>query len=384
MNNHPIFIVGASRSGTTLLAAMLNAHSRIACGPESQILNKIKPRQLKKILADIYWPRLAVDALSKITIAEEPVLSAFSLQKAEVENALQRKPPGTGALFEAVAGLYAEKQGKPRWAEKTPRHLLHLHTLRSAFPEGRIIRIVRDPRDSALSMRQLPWASDTYLANLYLWCAWYEQSDAFFDRDPRAMTVIYENLIANPRAELQRICDFIGESFEEAMLDTANSGAMLATKNEIWKQQVSAPLDPGRLFRWKRELSRADRVISDTVCQKWLHKFGYECQKEAVSVLPCKGLHGRAIERNLEWIYANLEKGRVCMESYSWRTVDEVVVFMDIADFKSHRSYAKILSSLLWRRLTGKKTAIKFNHLDVGFKMKKNILRYLGSNANEP
>ena len=41
MKPAPIFIVGVPRSGTTLLSAMLAAHSRLSCGPENSLFPQI-------------------------------------------------------------------------------------------------------------------------------------------------------------------------------------------------------------------------------------------------------------------------------------------------------------------------------------------------------
>jgi hypothetical protein len=80
-NNSPIFIVASSRSGTSLLAAMLSAHSRIACGPETQILHKISKLRLARILADTEWPRRATHCLSKIQLADQPIIDIYDLTK---------------------------------------------------------------------------------------------------------------------------------------------------------------------------------------------------------------------------------------------------------------------------------------------------------------
>ena len=57
MTNKPIFIVGAPRSGTTLLSAILGSHSRIACGPETQFFSKLNLPALSSAAEDSYWPK---------------------------------------------------------------------------------------------------------------------------------------------------------------------------------------------------------------------------------------------------------------------------------------------------------------------------------------
>ena len=70
---------------------------------------------------------------------------------------------------------------KQLWVEKTPNHILHLAMMRRLYPAAKVVRIVRDPRDSALSMAdRLPWASDFALDNAYLIQDWHRKKSAFF------------------------------------------------------------------------------------------------------------------------------------------------------------------------------------------------------------
>ncbi len=60
----------------------------------------------------------------------------------------QIKPaPVVRAFFE----LYAEKQGKPRWGDKTPGYTQHIRKISKVLPEARFIHLIRDGRDVTLS-----------------------------------------------------------------------------------------------------------------------------------------------------------------------------------------------------------------------------------------
>ena len=50
-------------------------------------------------------------------------------------------------LFVWVHEQYAERQGKPRWADKTPGYALILDYVDSLFPDCQVIHVIRDPRD---------------------------------------------------------------------------------------------------------------------------------------------------------------------------------------------------------------------------------------------
>lgn len=279
INKQPIFIVGAPRSGTTLLSATLANHSQIACGPETQFFNKLNPQVLHHVEFD--WPRKAVKAVMALNLSGQPVHELFELTEGEIESYLSLRLPSLRTLLESLTAQYAQKAGKIRWAEKTPNHLVHLPLIRKLFPESPIIRIVRDPRDSAISMKKLPWASQSVLANCYFWNEWFSVSHEFCIKDEKTLTIRYEDFVLNPKKSLEGLCNHIGESFEESMLDTSQSASRVTSPNETWKAQVSQSLDPTRLYVWKRVLSKQLRRATSYACQSGIKAFEYELVEES-------------------------------------------------------------------------------------------------------
>lgn len=307
--NSPIFIVGSSRSGSSLLAAMLGAHSHIACGAETQLLPKIKPKQLDEILNDPEWPKCAVDQLSKLTLAGQRVTEIYNITDDEIYKTLIKKPRSIASLFESITENFAKQHNKIRWAEKTPRHLIYLDILRKEFPDAKIIRVVRDPRDSALSMRKLDWSSDEYFPNLYIWESWYRQSDKFFESDHNSMTIRYEDLMASPPDVLGKLCQFINEDYEAGMLETSKSGKLVSTPNERWKKQVSEKLDMSRCYRWKIELSDIENLASEFVVRNWLLKFGYETTGKKSKNICIRNFDTKVIEASYHLILSLAKHG---------------------------------------------------------------------------
>lgn len=295
MADAPIFVVGAPRSGTTLLASMLAGHPRIACGPETQFFNKLSPEQLRAAVADRAWPERAVQLVSSLTLAGQAVVTLFGHTGRDVRDFLAVREPSAQALLESLTELYAHKRGKTRWAEKTPNHLLHLPALRQHYPDAPIIRIVRDPRDSALSMRQLPWASRSALANAHLWTTWFGASQPFFESDARTLTVRYEDLVGEPERVLAVVCSFIGEAFEPGMLEFTRSAKGVSSPNETWKAANARTLDTGRTGRWRQEDPALQRALTYT-CRKGIEVFGYPCAETPTVTVRAHPLGLRAAE----------------------------------------------------------------------------------------
>ena len=165
----PVFVVGVARSGTTLLAAMLSAHSRLDCGPESRFFARYRhldAQARRRLVEPTLWPDPAMELLTSLRNQSHPVIGLFGLAEDEVRAWLAARPPALPTILESLTELHAQKAGKPRWIEKTPRHLLMTDTLRRLWPQARIVRIVRDPRDTAVSLSAMPFAKESVVGNL--------------------------------------------------------------------------------------------------------------------------------------------------------------------------------------------------------------------------
>jgi hypothetical protein len=326
VSDHPIFIVGAPRSGTTLLASMLASHSRIGCGPETQFFNKISPLQFQEALHDPVWPQKAIELITSLTLTQQKVYELFALSREEIADFLSKQEPSIRALLESLTATYAFKLGKPRWAEKTPNHLLHLDLIRQEFPRSPIIRIVRDPRDSAISMQKLPWASQSVLANGYFWDEWFQKSKLFFESDDNHLTVRYEDLISQPYLELQNICSFINEEFESGMLSPEKASQSVMSPNETWKLQNAKPLNSTRTLIWKKELVSPLQDAVTFSCIDGIEKFGYEFKLKPTQTLQVYPFHRKIIEQNGELFLSAAEQGIKLVKSPSPIAAGELLI----------------------------------------------------------
>lgn len=281
--NAPIFIVGAPRSGTTLLSAMLSNHSNLCCGPESQFFNKINVSALQKDLNNKNWIELSYKHVDKITLGDKKVLELFQLSQDEYYSYLYDKKPCISNILDCICGNFASKYNKPRWVEKTPGHILYLNLIRELFPNAYIIRIIRDPRDSTISMKQLPWTSHSFIENSITWKGRYLKSEYFLKNDTRSITIKYEDLIKDTQQTLKKISNHIEEDFQESMLDTSKTGIQVSTKSEPWKNQVSQKIDNSRISVWKHKLPNKYKKFSAWYFQKILIEHNYPLDRHNLS-----------------------------------------------------------------------------------------------------
>jgi hypothetical protein len=257
LTSRPVFVVGGPRSGTTLLAAMLAAHPAFDCGPETHGLSRwarLGSRERARILDRRDWPERATRYVCSLSLGKRPVHTLYGLSRADVRAWLATRDPSLAALLESLTAQRAARRGRARWVEKTPRHLEVPELILAGWPEARIVRIVRDPRDAAVSLTRVPFGTSSLLTNLSVLGRMNEAAAGFYRRDRRSLTLRYEDLVADPERELRRVCEHIGEGFSTAMLDGRGEVTGVAAEHEWWKGDVTGPLDPTRSGRWVDEM----------------------------------------------------------------------------------------------------------------------------------
>ena len=160
-----IFIVGVSRSGTTLMRNILERSDRIALAIENHFLGHILEREgaryyfrhagdlaqdetLRKIVDMIYSGEFQKRSRWREVSPYWRWLTA-NVEAEEMTRRLIALPPADRTergLFGAFLRVYADKQGRPIMGEKTPAHLAYVDTLLEWFPNGRVVHMIRDPR----------------------------------------------------------------------------------------------------------------------------------------------------------------------------------------------------------------------------------------------
>ena len=192
---------------------MLAAHPAFDCGPETHFLSRwtrLSRRERARILDPADWPLRAGAYVTSLSLGKEPVYPVYGLTAQDVQDWLAARPPSLATMLESLTAQRAYRAGKARWVEKTPRHLEVPELITDTWPHARIVRIVRDPRDAAVSLTKVPFGTPSLLTNLSVLARMNEAAADFYRASPQALTVRYEDLVATPERELRRICDFVG------------------------------------------------------------------------------------------------------------------------------------------------------------------------------
>ena len=265
-SSKPTFIVGAPRSGTTLLRNMLNRHPAIAVCRETEFYHFIyrRRRAFGNLAILRNRQRLVKEYLSTERIRR------LRLNLALLEQTLLEEGSSYEALFLSLLRLYARAHEKKRCGEKTPQHSLFAETLCEWYPGATIIHLLRDPRDVAASLMRMPSAPGDALGCARLWLH-YNLSASRSRHRPKYMLVRYEHLVAQPEQELARVCAFIGEQYVPEML-VPNWDP---TANRPWLRRAEEPVTTERLGKWREQLTPNQVSLIEWVVGPHMQTFGY-------------------------------------------------------------------------------------------------------------
>ena len=277
-NRAPIFVVGAARSGTTLMHRMLNAHPDIALMDEAAYFEGIL--KLRPVLPDLRGAG-AVDRFFELLPKIQHVQhwSGMDDVLVAVRTRLASEPlPSYERFYFLLMDVLARQNGASRCGDKTPENVRYLDELRVMFPRCQIIHMIRDPRGNVASRLKLEWASDDIVSNAVKWKLDTRAGRRFAKSLPNPaesyLEVRYEELVGAPEATLQRVCGFLGETYRPEMLSFYRSKVVLF-KNEPWKDTTFAPVTTDYIETWRKSLNRAQISLIEQIVAPEMLDLGY-------------------------------------------------------------------------------------------------------------
>lgn len=274
LGSQPFFVLGAQRSGTTMLRLMLNSHGRLAVPHETVFMTQF----FRKL--DSYGDLAEPDTRKRLLddIAAHPLVRRGRLI-ADVDAVLALQPRSYGALIDAIMTSYAKARGKARWGDKTPYYTPDIDVLNQIFPHAKFIQVLRDGRDVALSQRKIGWLSNNSFALAQDW-RWKTTVCHKVGRSlgpERYLELRYEDLVREPETSLRMACTFLGEDFDPQMLRYHEAAEQVVPSESLqWHRNSVRPPDASKIFAWKKALPKTDRVIFEEIAGDTLEYFGYE------------------------------------------------------------------------------------------------------------
>jgi hypothetical protein len=256
----PIFIVGAARSGTTWVFDIFNNHPRVAGAYETWLFTP--DNGVGSLFSNAHWPPKR-SGLSTVLARDELRTHVFDF---------------TSSILSHVVD-----SDHHFLVEKSPSHIYCLELIDEIFPDARIVHVLRDGRDVAVSVRA---AAESWMSQ------WRESFGRSIQSSARAwkhavkraragqallkdrfFEIRYEELNAEPIESYRKLFGFCQIPFNEELL---RSIFEVTDFEKNYQRKESGFRRGGRVGDWRREFSLIDALLFNHAAGQMLIDLGYE------------------------------------------------------------------------------------------------------------
>ena len=291
------FIYGHARSGTTLLTRLIRLHPEVHCNYQGHFFTR------------------------------QPTLEGL-VNRAEIEDWFTRRSNRwnrgrdlSPVVLRAVSDYVMEREARPLGVkvvgDKSPNNLLNGEAVRLAhkvYPDGKIIFIVRDGRDAAVSHRFQAFIDATQHLSKEDWRirAAFEHDPEPFLRGERSIftekgisaaandwvtnvyetdeagrsifgehyiSLRYEDLLAQPWEQMSRLWAFLGVDTNLPDLPEILNAELTSNPDRDWQKQKAgdlvSPLEKGKSGSWRELFTERDKAVFQHVAGEVMAHWGY-------------------------------------------------------------------------------------------------------------
>ena len=284
----PVFIVGAPRSGTSVLTWSLGQHPDLLTLEESD--------WLPKLVADLTTAyrtgtaRGERSALSAMGVSQRAFYAAFGDAVDEIILSHRRRfeelrsGKGDDPRFKISR---AASDPKLRWVDGTPEYANHIYALSRLFPGARFVHLLRDVESVTRSLIHFHKVGGRHFSWQQAYKRWLRNVTAAVESEKAlgsetVLRISHADLTRDPDTAVRKCLEFLGEPFAPACLEplteTINSSSVPSDRSgdppldvdpavKLRAEQLSAALlgeatpsycaDPDRLAGLERDFHQA-------------------------------------------------------------------------------------------------------------------------------
>lgn len=252
----PVFIVGAPRSGTTLVEQILSCHPAVAAGDELPSLGAVV-QALPQILGS---PLAYPEALSELWMGDQ-------------RDGLEQL---RDAYLRHARKLVPAKPGHTLFTDKMPFNETHLGLIALMFPAAPVVHVLRHPLDVVLSMMGTNLTHGFHCANDPETAARhvlrvFDLVEHYRREMPlRYLPLRYEDLVREPEPAVRRLLGFLGLGFDRRCLRFEENRRYARTPSHA---QVAEKLHGRSIDRHRAYMTHLKPAIP--ILEPVIHGLGY-------------------------------------------------------------------------------------------------------------
>jgi len=287
-----IFIVGSSRSGTTMMGRILDNHPSIFTFKELHFFGTIWANSNSQILSQYEKIKLLsrLFCIQENGVFNQENISDFNEKSKRLLKYNQLEDPL--AIYDLFLKEVTIESSATISCEQTPKNIYYLNEILEYFPNAKVINMVRDQRDVLLSQknkwkRRFLGASAIPLSDAIrsyinyhpiltskVWNSSLQHTFRYKNNE-RVKIVKFEELLADSVETLKDICDFLGIDFSKKMLEVPVIGS--STEKD---RNGDMRIDDSKISKWKNGgLSNAEIYLSQKMSSAMLKEFNYPLRK---------------------------------------------------------------------------------------------------------
>ena len=289
-SNSPIFIVGTSRSGTTLLRNILNKHSEVWI-PDKETNYfadlRVKMAGFEQQPLSLEQAKLCQDyflALTHKGYDEGSDPEQGWMNRKELQILAESLGVGADSYFEAFCQLCAQRNYKIRWGEKTPKHVFHISEILTRYPQAQVVCTIRHPGGVISSFRD-KWKrmnldssglrnknSYNLLITSLIWRGSFKatlEARKHFGSD-HIYIQRFEDLLAEPESAIKALTAWLSLDYQPSMIEVSSSNSSYL--DLVGKTGFSQK----PMYHWREKLSEPEIAATQYFCGYLLKEAGYE------------------------------------------------------------------------------------------------------------
>ena len=283
-----IFVVGSSRSGTTMMGRILGKSPNVFTFRELHFFGSLWTNKGNQDLIK----EDQIDLLSKLLSIQENGLfhqHDLSLFYDRSEQLIGQEITNPLKIYRLFLKTITDDNFAQISCEQTPQNLYYLDEILDFFPNAKVINLVRDQRDVLLSQKNkwrrrflgakgipISEALRSYfnyhpILTAKVWNSSLVCTSKYL-KHPKVKVVKFENLLSDSENVVKDICSFLKIDFHENMLKVPVIGS--STESDAKSDLI---IDRDKINKWKKGgLSNGEIYLSQKVSSEMMDKFGYK------------------------------------------------------------------------------------------------------------